>query len=266
MNKHLARLFVPVALCCVAAVAHGFQERLVSHPEVLAGAWESARAGGVDGIFLSISTHVQAATTQSETSTQNVHIRLYHREAGNETGGWYIARSFTRDEPAIFDGEHLRLHAVSDGPVIDVRFDPGKQRWTGTWTRGGQSQDIILERPHRRPDATANPLVADWEGLPDSGAPWRAATRLHISESGDGVLTAWLDRIIAPIDQRHGELLQVATSESRTIILSTTAPGGMRYRFRGALSADGSTLTGTWQSETGTGGTLNAATSFRRTP
>ncbi len=259
-------MFVLVALCGAAAVAYGSQERMVSHPELLAGAWESARAGGVDGIFLSISTHVQRPTVPSETTTQNVHIRLYHREAGNETGGWYIARNFTRDEPAIFDGEHLRLHAVSDGPVIDVRFDPDKQRWTGTWTRDGQSQDIMLERPHRAPDATANPLVGDWEGLPDSVAPWRAATRLHISESGDGVLTAWLDRIIAPIDQRHGELLQVTASEGRTIILSTTPPAGMRYTFRGALSADGSTLAGTWPSETGTGGTLNAATSFRRTP
>jgi hypothetical protein len=267
MNKHPARMFVLVALCSAAPVAQGFQERPVSHPELLAGAWEGARAGGVDGIFLSISTHEQGATGQPETSSQNIHIRLYHREAGNETGGWYTARSSgTRDEPAVFDGEHLRLRAVSDGPIIDVRFDPGKQRWTGTWTRGGQSQDIILERPHGTAGATANPLVGDWEGLPDSVATWRAATRLHISESGDGVLTAWLDRIIAPIDQRHGELLQVAASENRTIILTTTPPAGMRYTFRGALSSDGSTLAGTWQSISGTGGTLNAATNFRRTP
>jgi hypothetical protein len=259
MNRHLARMFVPVALCCAAALAHGAQERPVSHPELLAGAWESARATGVDGIFLSISTHLQGATGQSETSTQNVHIRLYHREAGNETGGWYTAS--TRDEPAVFDGERLRLRAVSDGPVIDVRFDLEKQRWTGTWTRGGQSQNIILERPHRGPGATAHPLVGDWEGLPDSVPA--GATRLHISESGDGVLTAWMDRIIASIDQRHGELLQVTASENRTIILSTTAPTGMQYRFRGALSADGSMLNGTWQSETG--GRLNAAPSFRRT-
>jgi hypothetical protein len=38
----------------------------------------------------------------------------------------------------------------------------------------------------------------------------------------------------------------------------------MTYRFRGALSMDGSTLNGVWQSETGTGGTLNAETNFRR--
>src|SRR3954467_336731 len=103
------------------------------------------------------------------------------------------------------------------------------------------------------------------EGLPDSAAPWTAATRLHISESWDGVLTAWLDRIIAPIDQRHGELLQVAASHSRTTTLPTTPPGGMRFSFRGALSADGSPLVGTWPSETGDGGTLNAASTFRRT-
>jgi|tagenome__1003787_1003787.scaffolds.fasta_scaffold20866136_2 hypothetical protein len=262
MNNQLARVFALVALCG-AGPAHSSQERLVPHPELLAGTWETARSGGVDGIFLSISTHVQ--TGPSATTTQDIHVRVYHRQAANETGGWYIARNVSRDEPAIFDGEHLQLRAVSNGPVIDLRFDPVKQRWTGTWTRNGQSQDVTLERPQHAPAATVNPLVGDWEGLPDSAAPWTAATRLHISESWDGVLTAWLDRIIAPIDQRHGELLQVAASDSRTIMLSTTPPGGMRFSFRGALSADGSTLVGTWPSETGDGGTLNAASTFRRT-
>jgi len=266
MNKQLTRVFVLVALCGAAAVPHGSQERVFSPSELVSGAWESARTGGVDGIFLSFSTHVQGSTGPSETTTQTVQIRVYHREAGNETGGWYIANRYTREDQTTFDGEHLRLHAISAGPVIHLRFDPGKQRWTGTWTRGGQVEDIILERPHPAPDATANALLGDWEGLPDSVDPWKAVTRLHISESTDGVLTAWLDRIIAPIDQRHGELLQVSAIESRAISLSTTPPAGMRYTFRGALSADGSTLTGTWQSETEHGGTLNAATSFRRTP
>ena len=74
-----------------------------------------------------------------------------------------------------------------------------------------------------------------------------------------------MDRIIAPIDQRHGELLNVAASENRGIILTTTASAGMTYRVRGVLSVDGSTLNGMWQSENGTGGTLKAETSFRRT-
>jgi hypothetical protein len=259
MKKCLAPMFATIAMSCAAALAVASDEPPVQHPELLAGAWETAGAAGIDGIFLSIRTHVQGATTQSETSSQDVQIRLYHREADKETGGWYVAGS-----GAVFDGNRLQLHAVSDGPVIDVVFDPVKHRWTGTWTRAGKSQDVILDRPHAQPGAVPNVFVGDWEGLPDPVGPSLAVTRLHIYESGDGALTAWIDRVIAPIDQRHGELLQVIDRENRAITLETTSAAGMRYRFHGTLSADGSALIGMWPSATGMGGRLNAATSFRR--
>jgi hypothetical protein len=247
------------------AVATASQGRPVIEPEPLAGAWETAQAAGVDGIFLSISIHTQGTTQPPGTSTRNVHIRLYHREAGKETGGWYTAAGpGALDQPAVLDGEHLRLRAVSDGPVIDVMFEPGKQRWTGTWTRDGRSQDVVLERPHANPGALSNVILGDWEGLPDPVGPGHAPTRLHIYESADGALTAWMDRNIVLIDQRRGELLQVTASENRGITLDTTSAGGMRYRFRGTVSADGSTLVGAWQRNGTGGGTLNAATSFRR--
>jgi hypothetical protein len=255
----------PALLLLATAVATASQGRPVVDPEPLAGAWETARAVGVDGIFLSISLHAQGTTSQPGTSTKNVHIRLYHREAGKETSGWYTAAgSGALDEPAVLDGEHLRLRAVSDGPVIDVMFDPGKQRWMGTWTRDGRSQDVVLERPHAAPGVLPKVIVGDWEGLPDPVGPGHAATRLHIYESDDGALTAWLDRNLALIDQRRGELLQVTASENRAMTLDTTSAGGMRYRFRGTVSGDGSTLVGAWQGEGAGGGTLNAATSFRR--
>jgi len=233
----------------------------VANPEVIAGAWEIDAPDGIDGIFLSIHTHAQDVAGQPGTSSQNVHVRVYHRDAGNETGGWYTAGT---NEPALFDGEHLRLRAVSDGPVIDVTFDPGKQRWVGTWTRSGKSQDVTLERPHFSDSASTNDLLGDWQGVSNPAHLYRASTRLHIYKSRDGALSAWMDRSIAPYDQRQGELLQVAASENRGIVLTTTPPAGMTYRFRGALSVDGSTLNGMWESETGTGGTLNAETSFRR--
>jgi hypothetical protein len=251
----------PAAHAESQAFATSSRGQLVAKPELIAGAWEIGRPDGVDGIFVSIRTHVQDVADQSGTSSQNVHIRVYHREASNETGGWYTAGT---SEPAVFDGERLRLRAVSDGPVIDVTFDSEKQRWIGRWTRGGKSQDVILERPHAADSASMNDLLGDWEGMSDPAHLYHASTRLHIYKSRDGALSAWMDRIIAPIDQRHGELLNVAASENRGIILTTTAPAGMTYRFRGALSVDGSTLNGMWQSETGTGGTLNAETSFRR--
>jgi hypothetical protein len=274
----LAMLMVPLLLCHGApamraltvpatselsqTVAISSAALPVANPAVIAGAWEIGRPDGIDGIFLSIRTHVQDVADKSKTSSQNVHVRVYHRDASSETGGWYTAGT---NQPALFDGEHLRLRAVSDGLVIDVTFDPGKQRWLGTWTRSGKSQGVILERPHAADSTSTNDLLGDWQGMSDPAHLYRASTRLHIYKSRDGALSAWMDRIIAPYDQRHGELLQVATSENRdSIILTTTPPAGMTYRFRGALSVDGSTLNGMWQSETGTGGTLNAETSFRR--
>lgn len=274
----LPMLIVPLLLCQGApamraltasatsevsqAVAMFSAPRAVANPEVIAGAWEIVdRPGGIDGIFFSIRTHEQDVAGQSKTSSQNVHVRVYHRDASNETGGWYTAGT---SEPAVFDGNRLRLRAVSDGAVIDVTFDSAKRRWIGTWTRGGKSQDVMLERPHAADNGSMNDLLGDWEGMSDAAHLYRASTRLHIYRSRDGALSAWMDRIIAPIDQRHGELLQVAASENRGIILTTTAPAGMTYRFRGAVSLDGSTLDGAWQSETGSGGTLNAETRFRR--
>jgi hypothetical protein len=273
----LTMLMVPLLLCqalpatraVTTPAAHADSQafattsrgQLVANPELMAGAWEIGRPDGVDGIFVSIRTHVQDVAGQSMTSTQDVHIRVYHRDASNETGGWYTAGT---SEPAVFDGNHLRLRAVSDGPVIDVTFDSGKRRWVGTWARGGNLQDVILERPHAADSSSMNDLLGDWEGMSDPAHLYHASTRLHIYKSRDGAMTAWMDRIIAPIDQRHGELLNVAASENPGIILTTRASAGMTYRFRGALSVDGSTLNGMWQSETGTGGTLNAETSFRR--
>src|SRR3982750_3386821 len=101
MNNQLARVFALVALCG-AGPAHSSQERLVPHPELLAGTWETVRSGGVDGIFFSISTHVP--TGPSAPMMQDIHVPVYQRPAANETGGWYIARNVSRDEPTIFDG------------------------------------------------------------------------------------------------------------------------------------------------------------------
>ena len=269
MKNRFTPMAALLAVCGAAAVITALQAaqgRPIAHPDQLAGAWETVRTPGIDGIFLSISTHVRDTTAQSETGSQSVQIRLYHREAGKETWGWYVAaRPGAQNEPAVLDEEHLRLRAVSDGPVIDVVFDPAKQRWTGTWTRDGKSQDVMLERPHAAPGALPNDLLGDWESLPDSVDPWRAPTRLHIYESADGAITAWMDRFIALIDQRHGELLQVLPAEHRAIGLETTSPGGIGYRFRGTVSADGSTLAGSWQRGDGSGGgSLNAASNFRR--
>lgn len=53
-------------------------------------------------------------------------------------------------------------------------------------------------------------------------------------------------------DQRHGELLKLESIDHNTITLETTNVAGMRDRYQGTLSADGSTLLGElgWDSRT----------------
>jgi hypothetical protein len=165
----------------------------------------------------------------------------------------------------VFDGQHLRIESVRNGPafVVDVTFHPETYRWTGTWSREGQLHDVVLERPHPLPGVAPSPFKGDWEGLPDRTG-LAARSRLHIGQSSDGALTVWMDRFMSLVDQRHGELLQLESVEHGTIMLDTTNSGGARYRYHATLSGDRSTLVGTWGD--GTGGTLNASSSFRRMP
>jgi hypothetical protein len=162
----------------------------------------------------------------------------------------------------MFDGRHLHIENDRVGLFLDVTFDASAHLWTGTWPRDGQPRDVVLERPHP-PGSAASPFAGEWEGL--QGAPGlQRRNRLHIAQSLDGTLTAWLDRFIALIDQRHGELLSVESSGHDTITLETTNAGGVRDRYQGMLSEDGSTLAGGWHGPSGAGRTFNASTSFRR--
>jgi hypothetical protein len=96
-----------------------------------------------------------------------------------------------------FDGQRLRVVGV------DVRFHSDTLRWSGIWSIDGETHNIALERPHPQAGSKSNPLCGDWEELPDS-PPGAASTRLHVVQSSDGTLTAWMDRMIALIDQRQG--------------------------------------------------------------
>jgi hypothetical protein len=197
-------------------------------------------------------------------TSQTVDIRVSHRQNGRETWGWYSAASSGPvDAPSLFDGRHLRIRSIRKNPAVDLTFQPEAQRWTGTWTREGQPQQVVLERPRPPMNVAPDPWRGSWEGVPDASG--KAQTRLHIDQSSDGTLTVWIDRFLALIDQRHGELLAVVSLGGDTITLSTTNPGGRRYTFLGRLSPDGLRLSGSWGKDGG-GGTLNASESFRRLP
>lgn len=243
------------------AVLNG-QVLIVTDPGLIAGVWEVSDSTGIDGLHFDIATHEARLPTPS---SQTISLRIYHRRDKKETWGWYRVPFDSGDAAATFEGQLLRLHSNRSGIALFLTFDRTGTRWIGTWERNGQAKEVVLERPRPGPGTAPSPFRGEWEGLPDRepGHYARARTRLHMAESVDRTLTAWMDRFLAPIDQRHGEWLRVVSATRHTIVLETTAAGGALHRYEGTLSADASTLTGAW-AVPGGGGNLNAAHTFKR--
>ena len=123
----------------------------------------------------------------------------------------------------------------------------------------GQTREVTLERPHPARGVTLNPLCGNWEGLRDAtGAS--ASIRIHIVQSSDGALAAWMDALSVVQDQNYGVSLKVISADPMNVILQNDWSAGATsyYRFSGALSNDGNSITGTW------GGP--ARQTFRRIP
>jgi hypothetical protein len=115
--------------------------------------------------------------------------------------------------------------------------------------------DVVLDRPHSDSRSTQNPLCGDWEGLQDSTTS--ASSRLHIVQSSDGALTAWMDRALLVGDQRYGELLKIVSADPSRFVLELVSAIAPQYRFTGVLSDGGLTLRGSWNG-------LHAHSNFRR--
>jgi hypothetical protein len=237
-----------------------------ANPEQIEGPWETTGASGIDGIFLTIVTG---------RNWQIINIRVYHRNAGKETWGYFAtkekatAQSYNLQDDhsfTLFDGSRLRIHFVDSTDLkpfdLDLAFSSSSHEWSGSWPRSGQPPDVTLRRPEPKPGVTANPFVGDWTGA--SNKPYLAPGSLHIRQSSDGTLSAWLDRVIGSIDRRNGELLLVHSAAPLDLDLERPGETGPSYRYHGTLSGDGQTITGEWP-ENGGGG-LNAPDQFRKTP
>ena len=237
-----------------------------TNPELIEGLWETTGASGIDGIFLTIETG---------SNWQTINIRVYHRDAGKETSGNFgtneraAAQSYnTQDDHSftLFDGSHLRIHFVDVDDLksfdLDLTFSSSSHEWSGTWSRPGQAPNVVLRRPEPKPSVTANPFVGDWTTA--SGKPYLASGSLHIRQSSDGTLSAWLDRVIASSDRRNGELLRVYSATAPELDLERPGDIGPPYRYHGSLSGDGQMLTGDWAENSGA--RLNAPDRFRKVP
>jgi len=283
MPRHTRLLFTSLLLSGAVQVE---AQVPTEHPELIAGPWEVASVSGIDGISFEIVTSSSGATGRRQFDWQTIDIRVYHREGGKETWGYFAIKDKASPQSygmqddhslTLFDGERLRIHSVDIGDLkpfdLDITFSPASNDWSGTWSRSGQNLHVVLKRPEANLGVTPSVFVGDWVG--ESGPNSRhylAPGNLHIRESRDGVLFAWLDRTISGTDartgsihsdQRNGEWLKVNSATETDLILDTTNPGGPPYQFRGSLSEGKQLLTGIW--ERPSGGRLNAPDRFRRT-
>jgi hypothetical protein len=244
----LLRLTCVLSLSLLFSVAQQEVQVPTRQPELIAGPWESAHVTEIDGIFFNIVTSTSGANGRRQIAWQTVDIRVYQRRGGKET---WAAGFATKDKATsksysmqdgesftLFDGKRLRIHFndVADNRAfdLDVTFSAAAHNWTGTWSRSGQTFDVVLTRPNPHAGVTPSPFVGDWDGEPARGSRCGAAPgRLYVRESRDGVLSAWLDRTISGTDpktqsvhndQRNGERLQVNSVTTTGLILEPPVP------------------------------------------
>ena len=232
---------------CLTVPAHG--QVTVARPELLSGPWEFANGSGVDGILVMIDQGRADGLTR-----ETVQVRVYHRKDGRGTWRWYVV-SPPRDA-AQFDGRRL----IAAG--LTATFDQDTLRWTGEWVLDGDRRQVVLQRPRPAKGVSLNSLCGVWEGLPEAApAP---SIRIHIVQSSDGALTAWMDSSVFITEgtqsQHFGRSIEVVSADPKSIVLQNEAPNYQTLgRFTGVLSSDGNTLTGQWNGR-------SALRTFRRIP
>ncbi len=283
----LLRLMRVLSASLLFGTVQGEAQVPTEHPELIAGPWEVASTSGIEGIFFEIATSSSGPTGRGRFNWQTINIRVYHREGGKETWGYFGTRdkaspqSYAMQDDhsfTLFDGEHLRIHSIEVTGLqsfdLDIDFSPTSNEWSGTWSRSGQNSHVALKRPAPSPGVTPTVFVGDWAGESALNSPqYFAPGSLHIRESIDGALSAWLDRTVAGTDpktrsihndQRSSEWLKVNSATDTGLILDTTNWTGPPSQFRGSLSEDRQVLTGTW--ERPGGARFNVPDRFRRTP
>ena len=279
----------PLRSTCVLSISLLFSaaqsgaQVATEHPELIGGPWEVASASGIDGIFFEIETSSSGPTGREQFDWQTMNIRVYHRDGGKETWGYFATEDKASPQSygmqddhsfTLFDGERLRIHFTDNTDIkpfdLDITFSAAFEKWTGTWSRSGQSSNVVLKRPAPNPGVTPSVFVGNWIG---ESPPHFLPGSLDIRQSRDGALCAWWNHTTSAIDPRSGSIhnnqsngvwLKVSSATDAGLVLDTTNAMGPPSQFRGTLSEDHQVLTGSWES-TG-GGRLSAPDRFRRAP
>src|SRR5262245_23402408 len=117
----LPRLVCLISISAFLCVGQGNRRAPSTNPELIEGPWETTSESGIDGIFL---------TSVTGSTWQTIDIRVYHRDKGKETWGYFATNEKATTESykmqddhslTLFDGTHLRIHFVD---VTDLKpFD-----------------------------------------------------------------------------------------------------------------------------------------------
>ena len=83
------RLLCVLAVSSLVRVPRGEAQVPTEQPELIEGPWEVATASGIDGIFFEIVTSSSGPTGAEQFDWQTISIRVYHREGGKETWGYF---------------------------------------------------------------------------------------------------------------------------------------------------------------------------------
>src|SRR3984893_16509267 len=168
----LLRLMLVLAVSLLFNAAQGEAQVPTEHPEIIAGPWEVASTSGIDGIFFEIETSSSGPTGREQFDWQTMNIRVYHREGGKEKWGYFGTKDKASPQSygmqddhsfTLFDGERLRIHFIDTADIkpfdLDITFSAAFEKWTGTWSRSGQSSNVVLKRPAPNPSVTPSVFV-----------------------------------------------------------------------------------------------------------
>src|ERR1700693_6533030 len=118
------------------------------HPELIAGPWEVASPSGIDGIFFNIETSSSGPNGRQQFGWQALNVRVYRRQGGKETWGWFATKDKATPESysmqddhsfTLFDGKRLRIHFSDLTDLepfdLDISFLPATQDLAGVLSR-----------------------------------------------------------------------------------------------------------------------------------
>jgi hypothetical protein len=254
-------------------------------PVMLAGPWEVQDpikgAGTQLGIFLNIAAtrEVQrirgGVTPAGSGKFRSLDISIYQRTSGKEHGAGFFSLQYpVVPDTMKWDGQRLQLNFKIDPRrsdkeefSLDVTFNLPQEVWTGTYTRAGVTNQILLRRPgDGSGSAKSNPLVGLWE-LPDRQTPQMVIKQgcVQIARSADGTFLAWFQSAgsspfagLAGNGNQSQPFIQVAAGRRWGVTVDGTAvtldegtymsgiAGMLPRKFVGKLSADGSQIVGTF--------------------